>query len=170
MYDKSAVISECGQYRYELRRIWQPKTGAVCFVMLNPSTADADIDDPTIRRCMGFAATWGYGGIIVGNLFAYRATDPNFLKIIQDPVGPMNDEFLKVMSERADITICAWGDHGRYLNRGSAILRLLDVPNCLAINKSGSPKHPLYAKRYLTPKPFPPNKAMNADRKKRGGL
>ena len=74
MYEKSAIISECEQYRYELRRIWQPKKGLVCWVMLNPSIADANIDDPTIRRCIGYTAKWGYGGRVVVNLFALRAT------------------------------------------------------------------------------------------------
>ena len=123
--------------------------------MLNPSIADADTDDPTIQRCMGFAATWGYGGIIVGNLFAYRTTDPDILKTIQDPVGPMNDEFLSVISEKADITICAWGNHGKLMGRDQTVLQLLDSPKCIKVNKSGTPKHPLYAKSYLEPKPFP---------------
>ena len=154
MYDKSAVISECGQYRYELRRTWQPKTGAVCFVMLNPSTADGELDDPTIRRCMGFASTWGYGGIIVGNLFAYRTIDPAYLKTVRDPIGLMNDEFLLKISKEAAITVCAWGNHGKYQNRDQAVLRLLDSPKCIAVNKAGTPKHPLYVKRYLKPRVF----------------
>ena len=161
MYDKSAIISVCRKYRYELRRIWNPRRGVVCFIMLNPSTANIDFNDPTIRRCMGFAATWGRGGIIVGNLFAYRTTMPRILRDVGDPIGPLNDEFLKAMTREAAITVCAWGNHGKYLKRDKTVLQLLSSPKCIAVNASGTPKHPLYARGYLEPRPFSPNKALH---------
>jgi len=163
MYEKTAIISACGNYRYELRRIWQPKRGVVLFVMLNPSTADANIDDNTIRRCMGYAATWGKGGIVVGNLFAYRATKPTDLKKAFDPVGPLNDKYLRAMSDKAKITVCAWGNHGKYLNRDKAVLSLIKDPRCLAINKTGTPKHPLFAESWLEPRPFTPNQRLHTE-------
>ena len=84
---RSAVISECRLYRYRLDRVWDTGEAQVLFVMLNPSTADATVDDRTICRCMEFARAWGYGGLVVGNLFAYRATNPQQLKNVDDPVG-----------------------------------------------------------------------------------
>src|SRR5262245_19133112 len=88
---KEALISPCGLYRYWLTRTWDNSLRRVCWVMLNPSTADAEQDDPTIRRCVGFARSWGAGGIIVVNLFAFRASDPKALLRAADPVGPDND-------------------------------------------------------------------------------
>lgn len=94
---KSAIISECGKYRYSLSRIWDENKANVLFIMLNPSTADGDVDDPTIRRCIGFAKSWGYGGIYVGNLFAYRATDPKELLKVENPIGFENIHHLMDM-------------------------------------------------------------------------
>ena len=88
---QSADFSACGTYRYALRRIWLPAAPQVLFIGLNPSTADEKSDDPTIRRCLGFARSWGYGGLIVANLFAYRATAPSALREARDPIGPLND-------------------------------------------------------------------------------
>lgn len=154
MYNKSAIISECKQYRYELRRIWQPKTGLVCWVMLNPSTADANIDDPTIRRCMGYTARWGYGGIIVVNLFALRCTDPNNLCTSDDPIGIGNSIFIKRASSEAKITIAAWGIRGRYLGRDKIVMIMLTNPHYLALTRNRSPRHPLYLLNGLDPIAF----------------
>lgn len=153
MYEKSAIISECGLYRYELRRIWQPEAGLVCWVMLNPSTADASIDDPTIRRCMGYAMRWGYYGIIVVNLFALRATDPNDLCISTDPIGPKNDEYIYKANAEARLTIAAWGIRGQYLSRDEHVMMTLTFPHYLALTKNGSPRHPLYLRKELQPIP-----------------
>ena len=154
MVENSAIISECGFYRYELRRIWQPKTGLVCWVMLNPSIADANIDDPTIRRCMGYTARWGYGGIIVVNLFALRATNPSNLRESTDPIGPDNYHYVFKASWEAKITIAAWGIRGKYLKQNEKVLAQLTNAHYLALTKDGSPGHPLYLNSELQPIPF----------------
>jgi hypothetical protein len=152
---KDAVISDCGQYRYSLTRIWDESKPKVLFVMLNPSTADAYNDDPTIRRCIGFAKAWGFGGLYVGNLFAYRATNPEELLKSFDPVGFMNSNHLASMSNAAEATICAWGN-------SKIIKKLLGNPNkvvnklftdlhYLELSIDGTPKHPLYLKKNLKP-------------------
>jgi len=151
----TAIISECGFYRYELRKIWQPANGWVFWVMLNPSTADANHEDPTVRRCMGFAEKWGYGGIVVGNIFAYRATDPNDMFSAEDPVGPKNDLYLRWLSAQAILTVCAWGNHGTHIGRSEKAKPLLAGNIChLGLTKTKQPKHPLYLKKDLKPQPW----------------
>src|SRR5438309_1547537 len=90
----SATISNCQQYRYRLSRCWDESLPACMFIMLNPSTADAKVDDRTIKRCMAYARAWGYGKLYVGNLFAFRATKPKNMKAASDPVGPNNHHHL----------------------------------------------------------------------------
>ncbi|MGW0664571.1 DUF1643 domain-containing protein [Streptodolium elevatio] len=151
---RSAVLSPCGTYRYELTRRWAPGP-AVGWVMLNPSTADALSDDPTIRRCVRFAKAWGYGGLVVRNLFALRATDPAELARHTDPIGPYNDAYL---AECADdpLTVVAWGARGG--DRGRDVLDLLErlgvQPHQLAATDDGQPRHPLYLKTGLVPVPL----------------
>lgn len=142
---KSAVISECGKYRYELHRTWDESRPKVLFVMLNPSTADAELDDPTIRRCIGFAKTWGYGGIMVGNMFAYRATDPNELKNMPvDPeVNDINHQVLMKMHWAAKETVFAFGNPPVYRNLP---MNGMNRTYHLGLTKAGNPKHPLYLK------------------------
>ena len=141
----STVFSPCGQYRYRLSRAWLLGEGTVLFVMLNPSTADAEMDDPTVRRCMGFARRWGFQGLVVGNLFAWRATDPRELQRASDPVGPENDRHLAEMSGGADVTIVAWGAHDVQRGRASDVLGLLKGSvEHLGLTKQGHPRHPLY--------------------------
>ena len=154
MVEKSAIISECGLYRYELRRIWQPKTGLVCWVMLNPSTADANNDDPTIRRCMGYAARWGYGGIVVVNLFALRCTDSSHVADYDDAVGTGNSIYIKRASAEARLTMAAWGIRGKHLGRDKIVLAILTNPHYLVLTKNGSPRHPLYSLKWLEPIAF----------------
>ena len=108
---RAATISACTKYRYSLRRTWQEGGRVVCFIMLNPSTADADIDDPTIRRCVGFGKSWGYDALEVVNLFAWRETEPKFLITPSDPIGPDNDGAILEASGRAELVVCAWGSH-----------------------------------------------------------
>lgn len=141
-----------GPYRYSLGRTWRRQSPWVLFVMLNPSVADAAKDDPTIRRCVNFARAWGYGGIRVVNLFAYRATDPSELNAADDPVGPENDGHIVTESLMAEITVAAWGRSipRKFEDRASEVLKLLlekSVPRvyCIGMNADGSPKHPLYA-------------------------
>lgn len=148
---RDATISRCGRYRYRLSRHWGNGAEAT-FIMLNPSTADAENDDPTIRKCIGFARRWGLDGIYVGNLFAVRATDPADMKASTDPVGPDNRDYLEWMCERAakngGVLICAWGAHGRYIEQDRTFLGWMDMlditPKALRLTKDGSPGHPLY--------------------------
>jgi len=141
----NAVLSPCGQYRYSLTRMFFTGRDQVLFVMLNPSTADAETNDPTIRRCIGFARRWGFQELAVANLFAWRATEPRELRQVIDPVGPENDRYLMMMSRCADAVIAAWGARGSYRNRAEEVLDLLEGPvEHLGLTKQGYPKHPLY--------------------------
>lgn len=144
---KHATLSRCGTYRYWLERSWaETGRGFVNFVMLNPSTADAEKDDATIRKCIGFAQHWGYDGLHVVNLFALRSTDPTALYSHADPVGPENDLFIKAGKLSAEKTIVAWGTHGKIRGRGEKVLAMLDPARTFRLgrNSDGSPKHPLY--------------------------
>src|ERR1700731_2978902 len=109
LLERDAVISDCGRSRYLLRRTWDHDKPRALFVMLNPSTADAEVDDPTIRSCMRLAKQMGHGSFEVVNLFAWRATDPRELHTASDPVGPENDRVIEAAVNRCDIVICAWG-------------------------------------------------------------
>lgn len=148
-----AVLSPDGVYRYVLERLFQPELdrnrGRVLFVMLNPSTADELQDDPTVRRCVGFAQTWGFTELGVVNLFGLRSTSPAALYDVNvDPVGADNDHWIKVEARRADLAVCAWGVHGRHLDRDRAVLALLaDAgvrPHALGLTRDLQPRHPLY--------------------------
>ena len=145
---KDAYISECGKYRYTLTREWDDFKPAMLFVMLNPSTADATEDDPTIRRCVGFAKREGCGMIEVVNLFAWRATDPKELKTTDEPIGARNDRVIQEAAEDADVIVCAWGTHGVLHKRNEEVISLLKATGkpvmCLGKTKDGHPKHPLY--------------------------
>lgn len=152
--ESSAKMSECGAYRYVLERHWRPELGSVNFIMLNPSTADANQDDPTIRRCIGFARAWGYGGLIVTNLFALRATDPKEMKAHAEPVGPRNDFWLKTIAHNATLMVAAWGAHGAHLGRADEVRSWLDSLQCLGTTKGGFPRHPLYLKGDTQPEAY----------------
>lgn len=118
---------------------------------LNPSTADEVEDDPTLIRCINFAKSWGYGGVCMTNLFAYRATDPNDMKAAADPVGASNNRWLTRLAKEAGIVVAAWGNDGNYLNRASQIKNKIPDLYCLKMNKSGEPAHPLYLRAELKP-------------------
>jgi hypothetical protein len=152
----SAVISDCGRYRYSLLRVWS-ELPRVCWIMLNPSTADAHIDDPTIRRCMGFSRAWGAGGIVVVNLFALRATDPDeLLSYIRgaDPLSAFNDRNIGQCADQRRI-IAAWGSHQsiKKSGRDHAVMKLLagKTIECLGVTKDGYPRHPLYVAGKVAP-------------------
>lgn len=147
---RGADISPCGRYRYTLWRKWGPG-GTVQFVGLNPSTADATLDDPTIRRCIGFARAWGFGGLMMTNLFAWRATDPRDMKAAADPVGPDNNGTLSAAYLNASLTVAAWGAHGTYLGRDAVVRRMLPRLHYLRLTKDGHPGHPLYLPASLRP-------------------
>jgi len=121
------------------------------FIGLNPSTADENNDDPTVRRCIRYAFDWGYGGLCMANIFAFRATDPVEMKRAADPIGPENDKYLIELSEGAGIVVIAWGNHGSFHDRGNQVLKLLDDFFYLGLTKSKQPKHPLYLRKDLKP-------------------
>jgi len=127
--------------------------GALNFVMLNPSTADAVRDDPTIRRCIGFARAWGYRRLTVTNLFAYRTASPRTLRHAPDPVGPQNDDFLLRCARQADRIVCAWGTHGALRNREDEVLGMLREHHLehLGLTQANHPRHPLYVRAAEVP-------------------
>lgn len=143
-----ATFSGCGLYRYYLWREWEPALPRCVFIGLNPSTADETKDDPTIRRCIGFARREGCGRLDMLNMFAWRATDPRAMKSVDEPIGPWNDETIVRVASRARHVVAAWGAHGAHLGRGKAVGELLERSgvrvSCLGTTKSGHPKHPLY--------------------------
>jgi len=158
--NSGAVISECGQYRYRLWRTWDTTRSRVGFCMLNPSTADAMVDDPTIRRLIGFAKAWDYGGLTVVNLFALRTPKPIMLKSHGSPVGNDNNKHISQVAQTVDQMICAWGAHGRFMNRSEAVLNMISQKTsamALQINVDGSPKHPLYIRSDAIPFPYEVN-------------
>lgn len=154
----SAIISDNGLYRYELRRKFLAGQGLCCFVMLNPSTADAEQDDATVRRCVAFAKSWGHGELVVVNLFAFRSTNPKNLFKAADPVGPENMAHLSSAALSSRAVVCAWGVHGSFKSQGLNVLRRLNdlgvTPLALARTKSGHPSHPLYLPKDLMPVPL----------------
>ena len=143
----TAIFSRCGQYRFSLTRRWG-EGPRVTFVMLNPSTADHRRNDPTIARCEGRARRLGAGAVRIVNLFAWRATYPQELRVAADPVGPGNDRAIRQAALWADHVICAWGVHGAMLSRAAQVQRLLQGAGQplwhLGLTKAGHPRHPLY--------------------------
>ncbi|UTA47198.1 DUF1643 domain-containing protein [Simiduia sp. 21SJ11W-1] len=153
----TAHLSPCRQYRYALWRTWDTRLARVMFIGLNPSTADETQDDPTLRRCMNFARQWGYGGLVMANLFAFRATAPDAMKQAADPIGPQNNRWLKKLANESDLVIAAWGNHGDFMGRATAVRKRFSVLHCLKINSTGTPGHPLYQRADLSPVPYPSN-------------
>jgi len=157
----SAYFSPCGQYRYTLHRRWDATLPTLVWIMLNPSTADAQTDDRTIRRCIGFARGWRYGGIGVVNLFAFRATDPANLPANADQaIGPDNDRHIARAAAAATV-MCAWGVRGSQFGRDQQVLRLLAAAGCASVltlgtTKAGHPRHPLYVPGDVLPTKYVP--------------
>ena len=168
-----ADISACGRYRYLLWREWR-RSGSLenwamtdmvdgagnrigepkscLFVMLNPSTADASIDDPTIRRCVAFAKRWRYDRLEVVNLFAYRATNPKTLLTLghkENPIGDRNSEVVSSAAFEAGLIVCAWGAHGGHMGHDETVRGWLGARKSFALGftKAGQPRHPLYVPR-----------------------
>lgn len=156
-----ATFSDCQRYRYLLWRMWNGDLPTVNFLMLNPSTATDVVLDSTVTRCMRRAQSWGYGSLIVTNLFALRSTDPRELYKTDDPVGPWNDQAIYDAAIESDMVLCAWGDHGLHKGRSKAVReivtqgRMFDKLRCLKINKSGEPSHPLYLSYNVKPQVWP---------------
>jgi hypothetical protein len=156
--DNGALFDQMRRYRYTLWRAWTPNTAKrfVNFVMLNPSTADEDVLDPTVTRCMNFAQRWGYDGAYVTNIFALRSTDPRELYSCRNPVGPANDTYIEQTAKMCDLVVAAWGVHGKYQGRGLAVAEALQPfdPQCFALTKEGFPRHPLYLRNDSELMPF----------------
>jgi hypothetical protein len=147
--NSGALFDSTNTYRYNLWRAWSPDHPRIAFIMLNPSTADAQRNDPTINRCIAFAQCWGFGALEVVNLFAYKATYSRDLLKVANPVGEENDRFLLQAVARSSRIIAAWGTKGTLLDRDKRVLELLaDWQNvyCLGTTKCGHPRHPLYMK------------------------
>lgn len=147
--ERSAIFSEDKVYRYVLERRWGPGD-MVLFMMLNPSTADETQDDNTIRRCISFAKTWGYGGLFIWNLYAYRSTDQSVLDRVAEPIGRENEDWLWKLIPQSRLLVAAWGanpNRGSYKEREFVMLvgPLYDHDvYCVGITEKGHPRHPLY--------------------------
>ena len=143
-----------GDYRYLLWREWDSSNKTVTFIMLNPSRADAEINDPTITRCINFSKSWGYGRLEVVNLFAYRTPKPSLLKQAVKPIGRDNDRHIIESVERSNRVILAWGNHGTWRKQDLYTLELLKNFNhlySLGVTKKGCPRHPLYLRSTIKP-------------------
>ncbi len=136
--------------------LFESEERAIVWIALNPSTADENQLDPTLRRIRGYSMAWGYNTFYMLNLFAFRATDPRDMRRAEDPIGPDNDRWIREIAQRTDRVMCAWGRHGLYRNRQADVLAQLDGLNLCYLEKTadGLPKHPLYLKADLLPKPL----------------
>lgn len=162
---RSAEFSEDRVYRYSLTIIWDASRPLINFLMLNPSTADEVKNDPTVERCERRARMWGFGGVIITNIFAFRSTDPTalYLKLVttrdtDSIVGLVNDSVIVNQAKRCEGTVCGWGQHGKLSGRSEAVKRLcLDfgiLLYYLKMSKGGEPYHPLYVPYSELPKPW----------------
>ena len=163
-----AEFSADGRYRTVLERRWDGlpfgAPGVCAWIMMNPSTADETVDDPTVRRARDFTRRWGYGAMVVLNAFALRATRPEMLLICENPVGPGNDEAIAEWSARADRVIAAWGVFPKPLRRRNADLAAIlaragVAPLALRVTSDGTPGHPLYIAGDTVPLPWEPPSA-----------
>ena len=153
----SAVFSDCQQYRYQLREIWDVSKPLVLWLLMNPSVACTDYSDPTLRKTGQFARAWGYGGQLVGNVHAYRATDKARLLEVADPIGPKNNQMILELASEAKTVVLAYGQPPKTLRaRGGEVVALLrHHPGLCHIRlaQDGTPVHPLYLPSTLRPKP-----------------
>lgn len=159
VWKSEASVSPCGKYRWSQERQWGPRfSPLVNFIMLNPSTADAEQDDPTVRGCIQRAKRWDYGRLVVTNLFAWRATDPSALSKVEDPIGPSNDLVILNEAQRANVVVCAWGTKGGLQGRNERVLKMLREADValfrLRLTKDGHPEHPLYIPQSQDPEPW----------------
>jgi hypothetical protein len=158
MTESGATFSPCRRWRYLLWRRWDAAKPVANFLMLNPSTADEVKLDPTCSRARDYAERWGYGALIVTNVFGFRSTDPLLMKKEQDPVGPGNDAAIVRAAKQSDLVVCAWGNHGLLGGRSSHVRNLLRKNNIathtLRLNANGEPAHPLYLPSRLKALPW----------------
>jgi hypothetical protein len=166
---KAAVIfarsADSHSYRYRLRRDWdlsEPRS-LVNFIMLNPSTADAETDDPTVRRCIGFAKAWGFNGLRVTNLYGLRSTDPRLLRTDPEPIGAENNFYIGATALASDLVVAAWGVRGgRRAVKVLELIKDLEVDlKAIHLTKSGHPSHPLYLPATCRPVPFPTSRSKD---------
>ncbi|WP_306133540.1 DUF1643 domain-containing protein [Roseivivax marinus] len=150
-----ALYSPCERYRYGLARTWDAAVPPVLFIMLNPSTADERRNDPTIHRCERRARDWGYGGVMIANLFAWRATRPSDLRLAAAPEGPENAVILSDWHAEAGRTVAAWGVHGALRGVGPDWAARAGTLSHLGLTKAGHPRHPLYVGYDVTPRDWP---------------
>ena len=154
--DSGAVFSRCRRWRYLLWRRWDARLPVANFLMLNPSTADEVRLDPSCTRARLYAERWGYGALIVTNIFGWRATDPADMRATRDPVGRGNDAAILRAARESALVVCAWGNHGAHLGRSHAVRDLLEkagiAHRVLRMNGSGEPAHPLYLPGNLNPR------------------
>lgn len=152
--ETGATFSPCRTWRYRLWRTWDERP-AVNFVCLNPSKATETDDDPTVTRLQVRARKLGFGGLVVTNLFAFRATDPSDMKAAADPVGPDNDAAIIDSAKAAGMVVAAWGNHGQHRGRAASVRKMLEQAgvelHCLRVTKIGEPEHPLYLSYDLQP-------------------
>ncbi len=147
--NNGAIFSECRKYRYALWRIWDYNKPSIQFIGLNPSTANEDTDDPTIRRIKKFAFDWGYGAVYMTNLFAYITAYPKELIICNDPQKD-NDKWLRSICTKVERVVFAWGSFKEAEERSKEVIKMFDG-YALIINQDGSPRHPLYVKGNIKP-------------------
>lgn len=170
--DADARFSHCRRYRYALWRRWAPGP-QVLFIMLNPAAADEVRDDPTVRRCLGFARAWGYGGLAVANLFARRCASGAELARLaaalpEGLIGAGNDRWVLRLYAESQLAVAAWGNRGRLLGRSRAVRALAPELQCLGVTRLGEPRHPLYVSatsgyRRLGPAPALPSRWLDPD-------
>lgn len=157
----SATFDRTGTYRYTLHRRWDADRPRICFCLLNPSTADAKVLDPTLTRCLRYAQAWGFGAMEVVNIFALRSTDPRGLRETADPIGPDNDRAIKRAARRCELLIAGWGNaHNIHRSLGARAAHVRELllgigeVHCLGVTGAGEPKHPLYLRADLEPVPL----------------
>jgi hypothetical protein len=170
---KAAIISDDDKYRYVLTRVWKKSKPQLLIIGINPSTADASQDDPTIRRLTQFAQANGFGGFLMLNLFAYRASKTHVLRdkihvvSLEHIIGPENDKYLKTNIKKADKVICMWGRYAKLpsINRAMKVYDMIpkDKRFCFGYNNDDSPTHPLFSPNPLTLRPFHLLKSSPAD-------
>jgi hypothetical protein len=158
MTPAGAVFSRCRRWRYLLWRCWDESKPVANFLMLNPSTADEHKLDPSCTRARNYAGRWGFGAVVITNIFGWRATDPEEMKSAKDAVGRGNDRAIVEAAKAAKLVVCAWGNHGEHLGRAARVLQKLEreriALHVLRLNGAGHPAHPLYLPASLEPAPF----------------
>lgn len=150
--EKSAILSQDWKYRYLLTRTWDYSKDMILFIGLNPSTADWNVDDPTIRRCISYASDWWFWWFYMCNLFAYRATNPSDMKWVRNPFWIENERYLEEYINKSQKVLCMWWNHWSYLSASKNFIK--KYPNnlyYLEMNNSWEPKHLLYSEKDLKP-------------------